>query len=131
MRAGRLLLTSSINSLLTVFSSISEGRKTVVCDSGRRSCSIEDSSSNGRASSDQPCPAVFAPKTVEKSERAQCSFLHNVLRILIVAHKESRQVVSRVEMRQNLPLELGQARGLGKTEHVSLLSIIKHKTAKA
>jgi hypothetical protein len=34
-------------------------------------------------------------------------------------------------MRQDLPLELGQARGLGKTEHVSLLSIIKHKTAKA
>jgi hypothetical protein len=33
-------------------------------------------------------------------------------------------------MRQDLPLELRQARGLGKTEHVSLLSIIKHKTAK-
>jgi hypothetical protein len=33
-------------------------------------------------------------------------------------------------MRQNLPLELGQARGLGETEHVSILSIIKHKTAK-
>jgi hypothetical protein len=33
-------------------------------------------------------------------------------------------------MRQDLPLELGQARGLGKAEHVSLLSIIKNKTAK-
>ena len=76
-------------------------------------------------------PGCFRPKTVEKSKRAQCSFLHNVFGILIVAHEESRQVVSRVEMRQNLPLELGQARGLGKTEHVSLLSIIKHKTAKA
>ena len=32
--------------------------------------------------------------------------------------------------RQDLPLELGQARGLGETEHVSILSIIKHKTAK-
>ena len=42
----------------------------------------------------------------------------------------SRQVVSSVEMRQDLPFELGQARGLGKAEHVSLLSIIKNKTAK-
>jgi len=33
-------------------------------------------------------------------------------------------------MRQDLPLELAQARGLGKAEHVSLLSIIKNKTAK-
>ena len=53
-----------------------------------------------------------------------------VLGILIVAHEESRQVVSRVQMRQDLPLELGKARGLGEAEHVSLLSIIKHKTAK-
>jgi hypothetical protein len=33
-------------------------------------------------------------------------------------------------MRQDLPLELGQARGFGETEHVTLLSIIKDKTAK-
>ena len=72
----------------------------------------------------------FRPENFRKSKRAHCGFLHHVLGILIVAHKESRQVVSRVEMRQDLPLELGQARGLGKTEHVSLLSIIKHKTAK-
>jgi hypothetical protein len=33
-------------------------------------------------------------------------------------------------MRQDLALELGQARRLGETEHVTLLSIIKNKTAK-
>ena len=37
--------------------------------------------------------------------------------------------VSRARI-QDVALELGQARRLGKTEHVSLLSIIKHKTAK-
>src|SRR5262249_55378570 len=42
----------------------------------------------------KPCSAVFTAKTFEKSKRAQCRFLHDVLGVLIVAHEESRQVVS-------------------------------------
>ncbi len=78
----------------------------------------------------KPGAAVFAAKTVEKSKRAQRGFLHHVLGVLIVAHEKPRQAVGRVEMRQDLALELRQARGLGESEHVSFLSLIKNKTAK-
>ena len=77
----------------------------------------------------KPGPAVLAAKAFEKSERAQRGFLDDVFGVLVAAHNEAGQIVSGIEMRQNLPLELGQASGLGQSEHVSLLSLIKNKTA--
>ena len=76
----------------------------------------------------KPRPTVFATKTFEKSKRAQSGLLHNVFRVPIVAQEKARQIVSRVEMRQDLPLELGQASAFGQLEHASLLSIIRIKT---
>jgi len=65
----------------------------------------------------EPGAAVLAAKAFEKSKRAERRFLHNVFRVLVVSQKEPRQAVGCVEMRQNLPLEFAQARGLGQSEH--------------
>src|SRR5262249_27099720 len=60
---------------------------------------LESSECGVADDAEEPCPAVFAAKTVEKTKRPECSFLYNVLGILIFAHEETRQVVSGVEMR--------------------------------
>src|SRR5262249_42303 len=72
-----------------------------------RTIALEGGEGSVAYDAQKPGPAVFAAKTSEKSKRAQRSLLHNVFRVLIVAHKKAREVVTCVEMRQDLPLELG------------------------
>lgn len=50
---------------------------------------------------EKPRPSVPPGKRPEVTKRAQRCFLHNVLRVVIVAHEPSRQTIASIEMWQN------------------------------
>ena len=50
---------------------------------------------------EKPRPSVPPGKRSEVTKRAQRCFLHNVLRVVIVAHEPSRQTIASIEMWQN------------------------------
>jgi hypothetical protein len=50
---------------------------------------------------EQPGARVASAKTAEEFESAQTGFLHHVAGIVLVAGKPAREVIGRIEMRQN------------------------------
>ena len=50
---------------------------------------------------EEPGPRVAATKTAEELESAQTRFLDHVARIMLVAGKPAREVIGRIQMRQN------------------------------
>lgn len=76
----------------------------------------------------KPGATVLTAKAVEEAKGAERSVLDHVLRIVVVAEKETRQAESCIEVRQNCTLELRLSGRLTKPYHVSILSLIRNQT---
>jgi hypothetical protein len=61
---------------------------------------------------EQPRPHVSALVAIEKSKRAQKSFLRHILRVLFVPRQPAREIVRRVQMRQDGLLKAFASYGL-------------------
>ena len=78
---------------------------------------------------EKPGPAVLAAETIEESEGAQAGVLHHVFGVVIVAHQKTRQAVGGIEMRQNLPMEIGRLVWFGQSFHTRPHRGVKSRTA--
>lgn len=61
--------------------------------------------------SEQPRAAIATTETIKESKRTQTSFLHHILRVVLIPRQPTCQIVRRVQVRQDGLLKLRQLAG--------------------
>src|ERR1051326_6504010 len=72
---------------------------------------------------EQPRPPVLAVEPIEERQRAQTRLLHHVVGILRAPRKPPREIISRIQVRQQRPLEAGQFRGIPDLRHMTAFTL--------